>query len=187
VKQAARRQRVWRRVGRSALEIRQDARNWTPEHRQFGCLAASIRSTHQRGQKAMAGALESQAAGDFHELRKQVKALWYELRLVERCSPRIRRDVNALRHAEEWLGAEHDLVVLCDELSHGAPRAEQRFDLERVRVVAAAYQRQLRDRALADIRPIYAQTSRGYADSVRDDWQTWRVAGGRRAVSSSSS
>jgi hypothetical protein len=105
---------------------------------------------------------------------------------VERCSPRIRRDVDALRHAEEWLGTDHDVVVLCDELSHGA-RAEQRFDLERVRIAAAGYQRQLRARALASIRPLYAKASRGYADSVRGDWQTWRVAGGRRAVSSSSS
>jgi CHAD domain-containing protein len=170
VKQSARRQQLWRRVGRGAREIRRDAGHWTPKHRQFGCLAPGIRLTHQRGAKAMTRARKSHAAGDFHELRKHVKALWYELRLLEDCSPRIRQDVEALRHAEEWLGADHDVVVLCDALSHGA-RAEHRFDLERVRVAAARYQRQLRARTFASIRRVYSRSPRGYVNAVGGDWK----------------
>ena len=83
----------------------------------------------------MARARKSQRAVDFHEWRKQIKALWYELRLVEGSGPRIRRDVTALHRAEAWLGNEHNVVVLCDELSKDVPQGHGRIDLDRVRLV----------------------------------------------------
>ncbi len=81
VMKAACRKRTWRRVSQSVRKIRQDARQWKPEHRQFGSLAASIRLAHRRGRTAMARARKRQRADDFHEWRKQIKALWYRLRL----------------------------------------------------------------------------------------------------------
>ena len=145
VMKAARRKGTWRRVGRSVRKIRQDAKQWKPRHRQFGSLAASIRLAHRRGRTAMARAMKSQRAADFHEWRKQIKALWYELRLVEGSGPRIRRDVKALRRAEAWLGHEHDVVVLCDELSKDGPQGDARIDLDRVRLVGDRYQSCIED------------------------------------------
>ena len=86
----------------------------------------------------MARARKSQRAADYHEWRKQIKALWYELRLVEGSGPRIRRDVKALHRAEEWLGNDHNVVVLCDALSKELPQGDSRIDLDRVRLVRVA-------------------------------------------------
>ena len=146
---AARRKGTWRRVGQSIRKIRQDVKHWKPKHPQFGSLAASIRLAHERGRTAMARARKGQQAADFHEWRKQIKALWYELRLVEGSGPRIRRDVTALHRAEAWLGNEHDVVVLCDELSKEVPQGDSRIDLDRVRLVGDRYQCELRTKALA--------------------------------------
>ena len=122
----------------------------------------------------MARARKRQRAADFHEWRKQIKALWYELRLVEGCSPRIRRDVQALRRAEEWLGNEHNAVVLCDELSKDEPQGASRIDLDRIRLAGDCYGRELRTKALASTRRIYAQAPREYANSVRREWKKWQ-------------
>jgi CHAD domain-containing protein len=175
VMKAARRKRTWRRVGRSVRKIRQDARQWKPEHRQFGALAASIRQGHRRGRIAMARARKSQRAADFHEWRKQIKALWYELRLLEPVGPHIRRDVKALRRAEAWLGHEHDVVVLGDELSKDGPEGDARIDLDRVRLVGDGYQCELRRKALAGTKRIYAPTPREYTNSVRREWEEWQI------------
>jgi len=180
VMKAARRKRTWRRVGQSVRKIRQDARHWKPEHRQFGALAASIRLAHRRGRTAMARARKSQRAADFHEWRKQIKALWYELRLLEPVGLHIRRDVKALRSAEAWLGQEHDVVVLCDELSKDGPQGDPRIDLDRVRLVGDGYQRELRRKALAGTKRIYAPTPREYANSVRHGWKRWHTSQKRR-------
>jgi CHAD domain-containing protein len=144
---AARRKRPWRRVAQSVRRIRQSVKQWKPKHPPFGAIAAGIRLSHQRGRQAMARARRNQRAADFHEWRKQIKALWYQLRLVEASSSRMRRNVKALGRAEEWLGNEHNIVVLCDELSQGEPRGESRIDLDRVRLAGDCYQSELRTKA----------------------------------------
>lgn len=176
VMRAARRTGTWTRVRQTVRRIRQDSKHWKPNHRQFGSLAAGIRRSHQRGRTAMTRARKSQRAIDFHEWRKQIKALWYELRLVEGSSPRIRRDVKALHRAEEWLGNEHDAGVLCDELSKDMPQGESRIDLDRVRLAGDRYQCALRTKALATTKRIYARAPEQYADSVRRDWKKWHTA-----------
>ena len=167
----ARRKGMWRRLGQSVRKVRQDARRWKPTHRQFGSLAAGIRLAHHRGRNAMVCARKSQRAADFHEWRKQIRVLWCELRLVEGSSPRIRRDVNALQRADEWLGDAHNAVVLCDELSKDVPQGESRIDLDRVRLVGDIYQCELRTKALASTKRLYSRVAGGYANSIRREWK----------------
>jgi CHAD domain-containing protein len=168
---AASRKGMWRDLVRSARTIRRGVKRWEPVHRRFGALAEGIRAAHRRGRKAMARARKRQRASDFHEWRKEMKVLWYELRLVEAAGPRIRRDAGALHRAESWLGDEHNLAVLCDELSKDASVCDGRVDLDRVQLAADRYQCELRKKALARARRIYARTPRDYAESVTRAWK----------------
>jgi CHAD domain-containing protein len=173
---AARHKETSRLVVQSVRKIRRDARRWRPRHRQFGALAEGIRGTYQRGQRAMARAIKRQRATDFHEWRKQIKALWYELRLVERCSPRVRRDVRALQRTEAWLGDAHNVVVLCAELSKGGPEGESLIDLDRVRLAGDRYQSELQTKALATAKRVYASTPHEYVDAIRHEWKCARAS-----------
>lgn len=130
----------------------------------------------------MARARKNQRAVDFHEWRKQIKALWYELRLVEGSGPRIRRDVQALQRAEAWLGNEHNVVVLCDELANDVPRAVSQIDLDRLRLVGDRYQCELRTKALASTKRIYAGAPREYANAIRREWKRWHKRQKRRHI-----
>jgi hypothetical protein len=171
----ARGKATWRRVGKSVRRIRREAKQWNPKHRQFRSLAAGIRQAHQRGRKLMARARKRQRAADFHEWRKQIKTLWYELRLLERSGPRIRRDVKALHLAEVWLGNEHDVVMLSDELSKDGSQGDTPVDFDRIRLVGDSYRCELRTKALASTARIYARTSREYVHFVRREWQRWHT------------
>lgn len=122
----------------------------------------------------MARARKRQGAADFHEWRKQMKALWYELRLIEGCTRTIRRDVEALHRAETWLGDDHNVVLLVAELSKDASKCRGLIDLDRLRLVADRYQCELRIKAIASTRRIYARTSRGYVRGVKRAWKAWR-------------
>src|SRR5262249_42623314 len=112
--------RAWRRVDRALRDLRCAAKRWRPADRGFRALAPGMRGVHRRGHRALARARKSGRAADFHEWRKALKALWYHLRLVEASAPAIRRDVQVLHRAETWLGDDHNLVVLCEELSKDA-------------------------------------------------------------------
>src|SRR5262249_51149315 len=138
---------------------------------------SGIHSIHRRGRKAMARARKTQSAADFHEWRKQMKALWYELRLVEGSGRAIRRDVEALHRAETWLGDDHNAVILCAELSKHTSVCRGLIDLDRLRLVADRFQCDLRKKAIASTRRIYARKSRDYVRSVKRAWKAWRRRG----------
>lgn len=170
----AERRGTWQNVDRQLRKAREGAKWWRPAHRGFGALASGIHSIHRRGREALARARKKQDAADFHEWRKQMKALWYELRLIEGCARTIRRDVDALHRAETWLGDDHNVVVLCAELSKDASICGGLIDLDRLRLVADRYQCDLRNKAIASTRRIYARRSRDFVYGVKRAWKAWR-------------
>ena len=171
---AAERDGAWKIVRQELRKLRRGAKRWRLRHRQFRAIAPGIRSTHRQGRKAMARATTSQQAADFHEWRKQIKALWYELRLIEGGTTGIGRDIAALRRAERWLGDDHNVVVLCEELSKDPSVCGGPVDLDRLRLVGHQYQCALRKKALATTRRIYARKPRQYQRLIERAWKAWQ-------------
>ena len=167
---SARGNRAWEKIDRDLRAIRREARRWRPKHRRFRALAPGLRATFRRGRKALARAKKRQRADDFHEWRKQVKALWYGLRLVQGCRPEVGRDVTALHRAERELGDDHNLVVLCEQLSQHASAA----DFEIFRRAADRFQRSLRRKAIADTQHIYNRSAKQYVRRVKRAWKAWQ-------------
>ncbi len=149
--------------------LRKHVKRWQPAHRRFRALAAGIRATLRQGRKAKARAEKRQDAVAFHEWRKHIKALWYDLRLVEGCSPLISQDVAALHRAESSLGDDHNIALLLGELSKGAPSG-----LGNLRRAARRHQAELRRQAVADTKRIYDAAPRDYVRRVKRSWKIWR-------------
>jgi hypothetical protein len=61
--------------------------------------------------------------------------------------------------------------VLWTELSKDAGHGESRIDLDRVRLARDCYQSELRRKALASTKGIYARAPREYANSIRREWK----------------
>ena len=135
-----------------------------------------IRGAHRRGREAMRRARKRQRAADFHEWRKEIKALWYALRLVERSDSSVRRDIRALHRAETLLGDDHNLVVLCEELSGDFAGCRRSIDIDRLRLIADRDQCRLREQAVERVRPIYERRSGTYARAIV---RAWRASGAR--------
>jgi CHAD domain-containing protein len=165
----ARRDAVWKSVDRELRKLRKKAQQWRPMHRQFGALATGIRVSHGRGRKALTRARNGQGAADFHEWRKQIKVLWYQLRLVQRCGRGIGKDVRVLHQAETWLGDDHNVVVLCAELSKDASLC----DVARLRQAADRYQCDLRRKAIANAAGIYGSKPAIYVRRIKHAWSAW--------------
>jgi CHAD domain len=160
---------AWKTVDRELRKLRKKAKGWQPTHRRFGALRAGIHVTYRRGRKALARARKKQGAAEFHEWRKEMKALWYQLRLVERCSPAIGKDVRVLHQAETWLGEDHNVAVLCEELSKEASLC----DVASVRRAADQYECELRQKAIASAARLYASRPGNYVRRISDAWKRW--------------
>jgi hypothetical protein len=161
---------VWEKVDRDLRAIRRKARRWRPQHRRFRALGEGIRVTLRKGRRALERAQRRQRADEFHEWRKQVKALWYDLRLIEDCSSEISQDVMALQRTQRELGDDHNLEVLCEELSKDPAVC----DFERLRHAVNRYQRALRRKAIAHSARIYGPLPDEYVRAVRRAWKAWQ-------------
>jgi hypothetical protein len=159
----------WESLDRQLRNLRRDARKWRSAHRQSSALAG-MRRTYRRGRNAMARAKARQRAEDFHEWRKELKAQWYQLRLLEACAPRIARDLRLVHQTEQCLGDEHNVAVLCEELSRDAALC----DFDRLKAAASDVQRELRGRALDNAKRIYAETPRDYARRLTAAFKAWQ-------------
>jgi len=167
----AERRHDWKHVDQQLRALRKSAERWRQAHSGFGALERGMRDAHRRGRKALARARERQRAEDFHEWRKAVKALWYQLRLLGGRSRRIGRDAAALHRAETLLGDEHNVVVLCGVLTRDRSVCRTAEDADRVRLAADRYQCEMRKRALQAARGVYAPTSGAYVRSIKREWK----------------
>lgn len=171
---SAGRRRAWKAVKRSLRAARRHTGAWKPAHHSRGTLTHSIRAVHRRGRKAMTRARQRRRASDFHAWRKEIKSLWYALRLVEQSDADVRRDVRALHEAETLLGNDHNLVVLCEALSKPLPACRGIEDLDRLRLIVDREQCRLREKAFARVKSIYGRRSGAYARAIAEAWKIWR-------------
>jgi CHAD domain-containing protein len=168
---AAARHGTWKQVAAELRAIGKSVKRWSQSHDGFGGFVPGLRATHKRGREAMALAIERREAEDFHEWRKQIKALWYELRLIEHADAAIGRDVEALGRAQTALGDDHNVAVLAAFLAASKAAADAGDELRQFLQGCDDYQQELRRAAIAGARAIY---SRPTGDFVREVKRAWR-------------
>jgi CHAD domain-containing protein len=162
--------RAWEKTVSRLRKAERQAASWRTEHDAFDALAPGLKTTHRRARKALARAKDSNAAADFHEWRKTLKVLWYELRLVGSGTPAIAGDIRALRSAERWLGDDHNLVVLCARLCKDTSVCRTELDVARIQRVVDTMQRGLHRSAIARTRSIFSVKPRDYVARVERAW-----------------
>lgn len=174
ITQAAERDGAWPEAVNELKKVRRSAKGWRPAHCGFRTLGEGIRLSYTRGRNAMDRARRTGKAEDYHEWRKEMKALWYKLRLLEECSPRVKHDVGVLHQAEMWLGDEHNLVVFCAEISKDASICNGLVDLSRLKLTVNHFQCDLRQKAIARADTIYRRKPGAYVRAMKRAWKTWR-------------
>ncbi len=171
----------WKRAARQLRQLTKSAKRWRPAHDGFDALAPGIRKTHRRARKNLARATHQGGAADFHEWRKELKTLWYEVQLVGGGTAAIARDIRALKSAEVWLGDDHNLVVLCAELSKDPSVCRSELDVQRLQCAVDTSQRRLRRKAITRTRLIFSTKPRDYVRRVERAWQARQRAAERPA------
>ena len=112
------------------------------------------------------------AAPAFHQWRKRIKALWYQLRLFEELHRGASARVLTLKRLERWLGEDHDLALLHAIVRDGG--AQLSGDARTPTLVLGSVVRSqgsLRARALKVGRRVFAGGAKDFERAV-DEW--WR-------------
>src|SRR5262245_42840711 len=77
---------------------------------------------YREARRAMPDLGVDDTAPAFHEWRKRVKTLWYQLRLLEELHRGASARVRTLKRLEGWLGEDHDLALLHAIVREGGER-----------------------------------------------------------------
>jgi len=122
-----------------------------------------VARTYKRGRKAFAVADADPTAENLHELRKRVKDLWYQERLLQPAWPAmLGAHADEAHTLADMLGDDHDLAVLAERLPRTLAASDVLLELIDER----------RRELLAEIRllgrRLYAEKPKAFARRLRD-------------------
>jgi CHAD domain-containing protein len=127
-----------------------------------------LEKTYRQSRKAMDRARKHPRSENFHEWRKRAKDHWYHVRLFENLWPQEIQDYEKkLKELEEYLGEDHNLVVLQERVLSTPSFYGREKDIQLFEALVDKYQKKLRDDAFAVGAEIYKDKPRQYARRIR--------------------
>jgi CHAD domain-containing protein len=150
-------------------------RRWPLETDGFGALEPGLRKTFRAGKMALQALKKNGSREKFHEWRKRVKDHWYHIRLLENLWTDVLKGYEqTLKELEDSLGEDLNLAILRDHiLSASGPQGEGRV-VDRIVKAIDESRKELRERALAIGRRVYAEKPRQFTREMGKLWDAWR-------------
>jgi len=155
-----------RQVLRDLRNFKRRANTWLKGEDDFAMLALGLRASYRRGRKALARAGKEKTPVNYHELRKRVKEHWYQVRLLESLGGEISDREKSLKDMQEWLGEDHNLVLLLELVAQEATG---------VRRLIGKYQDKLRADAMSQGERLYESRPGIFMRRMERLWDAWRI------------
>lgn len=164
---------------RSTLDFlgsaRQRVTGWPVPGDDFAAIGAGLKLTYQRGRRALGEARRNPNPVTYHAFRKRVKDHWYHVRLLESLWPEAQQArESSLHDLETWLGDDHNLAVLAQQMQEEPDRYGGQQNLESFLPVATLHQEELRSKALALGQRLYEEKPREFVRNIEKLWEMWR-------------
>ena len=124
----------------------------------FAVIEAGLRRTYTRGRRNLQRSIVHPTDDQLHEWRKDVKALWYQVRLIEACAPRPLGTLGAdLDRIGRLLGSDQDLRLLT-------------VDTETAATLLAGRRHRLQSQAVRRGRIVFAESPDCFGGRVSAYW-----------------
>src|SRR5918996_3065305 len=138
-------------------------------------IGPGIHRSYRRGRRRLRNVEEEASVTNLHELRKRVKDLWYQLRLIRDADASM---IGALAdHAHDLsdhLGDDHDLALVREQVQRRAAAftdaADQRHLLEQI----DQRRGELQFAAISLGERIYDEKPKRFAKRLEQRWEAWR-------------
>lgn len=147
---------------------------WPLHNEDFAAIAAGARAVYKRGKEAFSTTQHNVSAEHVHEVRKNIKYLWYHSRLLTPLWPVFLKEFSSvLSTLADTLGEHNDLAVfratICATIQQEAePAGENSID-----AVALQRQQELWNTAVPLCMRVYAESPNGYVQRLRAYWDAW--------------
>lgn len=150
---------------------------WRLTEHGFDAIEPGLERSYRSGRKAMALAQKHPRDENYHEWRKRAKDLWYHVRLLEDMWTDILQAYeHSLKNLQEWLGDDHNLVVLRDRVLNDPRAFGTAAQTDLLLGLISEYQNELRAESLDLGRRIYEEKPRDFLARMRGLWRAWQSA-----------
>ncbi|MGA6948816.1 MAG: CHAD domain-containing protein, partial [Solirubrobacterales bacterium] len=138
-------------------------------------IAPGFHRSYRRGRKRLRAVEEEARVTNLHELRKRVKDLWYQLRLIQDADKQMLGNLADHAHdLSDHLGDDHDLALLREEAQRRreafASPSHQRHLLEEI----DRRRGELQFAAISLGERIYAEKPKRFTKRLKKRWEAWR-------------
>ena len=157
-------------VGKAVTRLattRRSAKHWASPSIDVSGIGAVVAASYRRSRAAMKRARATGQSATLHRWRKELKTLWYQLRLAQPLITGIAPLIADIKRLETELGEDHDLVVLAATLRGCRDLRSMRADIRQIDRLALRMRQPLRRRAFALGRRLYFRTPKGFARWIR--------------------
>ena len=162
-------------VARALRVARVRVPGWPARSDPVEAVSSGVRRTYRDGRRRLGDVREGPSVRRLHEWRKQVKYLWYQMRLLRSGLPEaLGGIVTELDELAELLGTDHDLAVLRrtlkrrPELATGEPRHS-------LFALIAARREELQAAALPIGERLYREPPRVFSRRIDACLEVWRA------------
>ncbi|MFN2167315.1 MAG: CHAD domain-containing protein [Anaerolineae bacterium] len=154
---------------------------WLGSRHGAEAFGSGLRRVYKRGWKAIDRAYAEPTPENFHEWRKRVKYLWYQVRLLKLAWPvpmkALGREVHGLANL---LGADHDLAALEALLRSQPDLLQDPGQLQMLVALIHERQDELRSAAWPLGKRIYAERPDRFTGRIAGYWNTRRPESGKQ-------
>ncbi|CCH52054.1 hypothetical protein BN8_01027 [Fibrisoma limi BUZ 3] len=154
------------------------------KHHSFSALSPNMKGIYRRGRKALTLATQESTIHNLHELRKEVKTIWYHTRLLEPIWPEL---FAAYKHEfgrlGELLGDDHDFGVLAQEIDSGRLLVRNAKTKETVLHLLHQQRTSLQEQIFPLANRLFAEKTRDFVGRYRLYWKLWWAEASQEHVS----
>ena len=165
----------WQRRAITKLEALSDRlARWPLDDLTWKTVCAGVAKSYRRGRNALDRALKKPSAECMHAWRKEVKQLWYQLRLLQPLNPVVLEKISAdAKTLGQLLGCDHDYAFLLERFDEKQPEPQlkkERADLEKL---IRKRGRRLQRNATELGRRFYAEPPKAFAKRISIFIKDW--------------
>jgi CHAD domain-containing protein len=163
----AQRDGVVDQAAQQLTKTRKSAKEWTSPSIDVSDLIAVVAAAYRRSRNAMERARATGQSATLHRWRKELKTLWYQLRLAKPLTTGIASLIDDLKELETELGDDHNLVVLAATLRSCRDLRSSGAQVRQINRLAARMRQLLRQDAFARGRRLYARRPKMFTRWIR--------------------
>ena len=138
-------------------------------------IAPGLHRSYRRGRKRLRAVEEEASVTNLHELRKRVKDLWYQLRLIRDVDRAMLEPLADHTHGlSDHLGDDHDLALLREEVQRRRNAFARPVDQRHLLQEIDQRRGELQFAAISLAERIYADKPKRFTKRLERRWEAWR-------------